>query len=87
MRISTPTELRNNLAAMMDAVVNEADALIIHRGAGREDVVMIPFSEWAGQRATDELLRTPANADRLRRAAADMNADRSVEHDRIGPDA
>ena len=61
---TTYTNLRNNLAAALDWVVEDQEALIVRRRSGR-DVALIPAAEVAGLIETAHLLRSPKNARRL----------------------
>ena len=58
------TSLRENLASVLDRVVDEQETVIVRR-RGSRDVALIPASELAGLIETAHLLRSPANARRL----------------------
>ena len=70
---TTYTSLRENLAAVLDQVIDEQATVIVRR-RGARDVALIPASEFAGLMETAHLLRSPRNARRLltalRRATA-----------------
>lgn len=61
---TTYTSLRENLAAVLDQVVDQQETVIIRR-RGSMDVALIPATELAGLVETAHLLRSPANAQRL----------------------
>jgi antitoxin YefM len=61
---TTYTSLRENLASMMDRVVNDREVIIIRR-KGDQKVAMIPADELSGLLETVHLLRSPKNAARL----------------------
>jgi antitoxin YefM len=68
-RASIPTEttyrsLRENLATVLDQVVDQQDTVIVRR-KGARDVALIPASELSGLIETAHLLRSPRNARRL----------------------
>lgn len=63
------TEARAKLAQIWDAVVGNREAILLQR-RGKEDVVLLPASEWAGLMETAHLLRSPRNAERLQTARA-----------------
>jgi antitoxin YefM len=67
------TNLRQNLAAILDKVVDDQEPVIVRR-RGR-DVALIPATELAGLLETAHLLRSPRNAKRL--IAALCRAERS----------
>ena len=61
---TTYTSLRQNLATVLDRVVDQQETVIIRR-RGARDVALIPASELAGLMETAHLLRSPRNARRL----------------------
>lgn len=58
------TSLRENLASVMDQVVNDREVVIIRR-KGDQKVAMISADELSGLLETVHLLRSPSNAKRL----------------------
>jgi len=64
---TTYTNARASLASLMDEVAKNREVVIIKR-RGTEDVAMIAADELAGILETVHLLRSPANAKRLRSA-------------------
>jgi antitoxin YefM len=63
-RETTYTRLRENLASVLDEVVDQQDAVIVRR-RGARDVALLPATELAGLLETAHLLRSPRNARRL----------------------
>jgi antitoxin YefM len=61
---TTYTGLRENLASVLDHVV-DAQEIVIVRRKGVRDVALIPAAELAGLIETAHLLRSPRNARRL----------------------
>ena len=61
---TTYTHLRDNLATVLDQVVEDQEVVIVRR-RGAPDVALIPAEELAGLIETTHLLRSPANAKRL----------------------
>ena len=61
---TTYSSLRQNLATVLDQVVDQQDTVIVRR-RGARDVALIPASELAGLMETAHLLRSPRNARRL----------------------
>ena len=61
---TTYTSLRENLATVLDQVVDQQETVIVRR-RGSRDVALIPASELAGLIETAHLLRSPRNARRL----------------------
>jgi antitoxin YefM len=76
------TSLRENLASILDRVVQDQDVVIVHR-KGSKDVALIPATELAGLLETAHLLRSPRNARRLlaalRRAECGKGRPASIE--------
>jgi len=61
---TTYTSLRENLATILDQVVDQQETVIVRR-KGARDVALVPASELAGLIETAHLLRSPQNARRL----------------------
>lgn len=78
---TTYTKARENLAHLLDAVVQDRELVIIRR-RGSEDVAMIAASELAGLAETAHLLRSPENAHRLL-TALDRALSGEIEHQSV----
>ena len=61
---TTYTSLRENLASVIDEVVDQQETVIVKR-RGARDVALLPASELAGIMETAHLLRSPRNTRRL----------------------
>jgi len=61
---TTYSSLRENLATVLDQVIDHQDTVIVRR-RGARDVALIPAAELAGLLETAHLLRSPRNARRL----------------------
>lgn len=66
---TTYSQARANLASLCDDVASGRDVVLIRR-RGAADVALIAADELAGILETAHLMRSPANADRLRTALA-----------------
>lgn len=75
---TTYTSLRENLASVLDQVVDQQEVVIVRR-RGARDVALLPATELAGLIETAHLLRSPRNARRLQAAL------RRAERGRIEP--
>lgn len=64
---TTYTQARDNLARLCDEATENREVVIISR-RGAEDVALIAAAELEGLAETAHLLRSPKNAERLRRA-------------------
>ena len=73
MRILSSTELRANLAKVLDQVADDHAPVIIHRSTGKP-VVLVSLEDWEAMDETTYLLSSPANAEHLRRAKANLDA-------------
>ncbi|MBF9071478.1 type II toxin-antitoxin system Phd/YefM family antitoxin [Streptacidiphilus fuscans] len=85
MKMMSFTETRRNFAAALDAVESDAEELVITR-AGHEPVVVVPLAEYESLKETDYLMRSPANADRLREAIAGDRSGAGVLHELVDPE-
>jgi antitoxin YefM len=59
------TELRQNLAQLMDEAIASNAPLVITRQSGKGNLVMLSQAEFAGWQETVHLLSSPANGARL----------------------
>ncbi|MEU7840472.1 type II toxin-antitoxin system prevent-host-death family antitoxin [Micromonospora sp. NPDC049114] len=84
MRTVNFTQLRQNLAAELDSVINDAEEVVVTR-SGHEPVVIVPLAEYESMKETEYLLRNPANAAALRRSMAELEKGDAVERDLIDP--
>jgi antitoxin YefM len=67
---TTYSSLRENLASVMDRVVNDREVVIVRR-KGDKRVAMLPADELSSLLETADLLRSPKNTDRLIKAVQD----------------
>ena len=72
-RETTYTGARKNLASLMDQVTDTHEPVVIRR-RGKEPVALIAAEDLSSWMETDYLLRSPANAERLREAMARADA-------------
>ena len=61
---TTYSKLREELASVLDRVVDDCEVVIVRRKSGK-DVALIAADELAGLLETAHLLRSPKNAERL----------------------
>jgi antitoxin YefM len=73
MKTLSSTELRANLASVMDQVNDDHEPVIVHRAKGKP-VVMVSLEDWASMDETTYLTASPANKAALDRAIADWNS-------------
>lgn len=77
------TDLRANLATYIDEALDSRAPITVTR-QGRGNVVIISQEEYEGLEETVHLLKSPANADRLRRSIAAADAGHLEEHKLAG---
>ena len=78
----TLTELRANMAKHFDKLEQDRTELVVTR-QNHEPVVIMPLAELEGLRETLHLLRTPANAERLRESIAELDSGKGQERSLI----
>jgi antitoxin YefM len=84
MRTVNFTQLRQNLAAELDSVINDAEEVVVTR-SGHEPVVIVPLAEYEAMKETEYLLRNPSNAAALRQSIAELERGEAGERELIDP--
>lgn len=79
MDVISYTALRENLAKVMDEVCDGGSHVVVTRQNARP-VVMMSLDEFRSWEETIHLLRSPANADRLRESIAELEGGEFIEH-------
>lgn len=82
MRILSFTQARNNLKAVLDDVINDADCTIITR-RDAENAVVMSMDYYNSLMETVHLLKSPANAAHLAKSIEQYKAGLIVERDVI----
>ena len=80
MQISSYSEARANLKAIIDRTIDDADVTVIHRRNG-ENAVLMSESQYNSLMETLHLLSTPANAKSLAQAIAQDKANQGVKRE------
>jgi antitoxin YefM len=86
MKVLTITDVRKNLAAIVDSVIDDAEECVIPRGGGKA-VVIVSLDEWNAMNETLHVLGSAANARRLLESIAQADAGLLEEHPLAGPEA
>ena len=86
MKIISYSEARNRLKAVLDSVVNDADATVITR-RDAEDAVVVSLDYFNSLMETVHLLRSPANVDHLSRSIEQYRSGQTVEHPLVEADS
>ena len=71
MRTANYSELRNNLKAYLDGVINDSEPLLVHR-AGNESVVDISLEEYNSIKETEYIMKSPAMMDIIRKGEREI---------------
>ena len=71
MRTANYSELRNNLKAYLDGVINDSEPLLVHR-AGNESVVVISLEEYNSIKETEYIMKSPAMMDIIRKVEREI---------------
>ena len=71
MRTANYSELRNNLKAYLDGVINDSEPLLVHR-AGNESVVVISLEEYNSIKETEYIMKSPAMMDIIRQGEREI---------------
>lgn len=81
MRTTSYSELRRNLAAMLDRVSEDRAPVLITRDKGKPAAVLMSLEDFASYEETRHLLRSPRNAERLLDAVAELDAGKGAARD------
>ena len=82
MKITSVSELRRNLAATINDVARDHEPVLITRSGGKAAVVLIALDDFTSYEETSYLLSSPGNAERLRTAVTELDADKGEENKR-----
>ncbi|HWU19574.1 MAG TPA: type II toxin-antitoxin system prevent-host-death family antitoxin [Devosia sp.] len=79
MRAKSISDFRKNIAADIDAAVEDHVPLIVTRTGGKEPAVVMSLADYESWKETLYLLSNPANAKELRESIAELEAGKGVE--------
>jgi antitoxin YefM len=79
MKVLTISDVRKNFAAVVDAVIDDAEECVIPRGGGKA-VVIVSLDEWNAMNETLHVLGSESNARRLLESIAQADAGLLEEH-------
>ena len=79
MRTTSYSDLRKNLAATLDRVTEDHQPVVITRDKGKPAAVLISLEDFASYEETAHLLKSPRNAERLRKSIDELDAGRGKE--------
>ena len=81
MRTASYSDLRKNLAAMIERVNADHEPVVITRDKGKPSAVLMSLEDYASFEETRYLLRSPANAERLLASIAALEDGKGRERD------
>jgi antitoxin YefM len=84
MNITTVSNFRKDAKKYFDQVIEDQDVLVITRSDGKT-TVMMTLEQYNSTAETEYLMRSPANAEHLRKSVADAQAGKTSAHDLIEP--
>ena len=73
MRTTSFSDLRKNLATMLDRVHADHQPVVITRDSGKPSAVLMSLEDFESYEATLHLLRSPNNAARLAKSIAELS--------------
>ena len=79
MKVLTISDVRKNIAAVVDSVIDDAEECVIPRGGGKA-VVIVSLDEWNAMKETLHVLGSASNARRLLESIAQADAGLLEEH-------
>ncbi len=77
MKTANFTELRRNLRAYLDSVIDDSETVIISRDGGAA-VVMLSLEEYNAMKETEYLMQSPATMTAIRKGIEDADNGRVV---------
>ncbi len=77
MKTANFTELRRNLRAYLDSVIDDSETVIISRDGGAA-VVMLSLEEYNAMKETEYLMQSPATMTAIRKGMEDADNGRVV---------
>jgi antitoxin YefM len=73
MRSTSYSDLRKNLAAVLDSVTDDHAPMLITRDRGKPAAVLMSVEDFASYEETAHLLKSPRNAERLLEAVRELD--------------
>lgn len=80
MKIASTSKFRQEIKRYIDEVDQDQEPLVVTR-SDNVSVVVLPLATYNSYAETEYLLRSPANAKRLRRSIEEAQAGKAEKHD------
>lgn len=85
MKTASYSELRQNLAAMLDSVERDHAPIVITRDRGKPAAVLMSLEDFTSWEETIYLLRSPRNAERLLESVGRLEAGEGLDRSALFP--
>jgi antitoxin YefM len=82
MKVVTYSDLRKNLANVLDGVIDDHSPVLVTR-QNNQTAVLISLDDFNAYEETAHLLKSPANAKRLRDSISQIETGRTYNHELI----
>lgn len=82
MKVITCSDLRKNLAHVLDSVIDNHSPVFVTR-QNKQMAVLISLDDFNTYEETVHLLKSPANAKRLRDSIAQIETGKTIKHELI----
>ena len=82
MKVVSYSDLRKNLANVLDGVIEDHSPVLVTR-QNNQTAVLISLDDFNAYEETAYLLKSPANAKRLRDSIAQIEGGKTVDHELI----
>lgn len=82
MKITSTSKFRQDIKRYIDEIDQDQEPLVVTR-SDNVSVVVLPLATYNSYAETDYLLRSPANAKRLRRSIDQARAGETEKHDLV----
>ena len=83
MKIVTYSDLRKNLATVLDGFIDDQSPVLVTR-QNNQTAVLISLDDFNAYEETAHLLKNPVNAKRLRDSIAQIEAGKTINRELIG---
>ena len=83
MRTTSSSDLRKNLADVLDSVTRDHEPVIVTRERGKPAAIILSLEDFASYEETRHLMSSPANAERLLKSIEELEKGEGAARDLI----
>jgi antitoxin YefM len=83
MRTTSSSDLRKNLADVLDSVTRDHEPVIVTRERGKPAAIILSLEDFASFEETRHLMSSPANAERLLKSIEELEKGEGAARDLI----